>query len=104
MEPCRPSLIGTARAGTGFKGHSSVLTRQKGFYVQDHVTWFDTLHVMLGARYDVGDVTVGSVNGGFDDVTGAPLYNSSKQLAIADRLASPTRIDTGLEPTRRRRL
>ncbi|RNJ50444.1 TonB-dependent siderophore receptor [Methylocystis hirsuta] len=87
-----------AKIGTGFKGHSSVLTRQKGFYVQDHVTWFDTLHVMLGARYDVGDVTVGSVDGGFDPVTDAPLYNSSKQLAIADRLASPTLVDTAWSP------
>ncbi len=84
--------------GTGYKNHSSVLTRQKGFYVQDHVTWFDTVHVLLGARYDVGDVTIGSVDGGFDPVTGAPLYNSTKQLAIADRLASPTSVDTGWSP------
>lgn len=84
--------------GTGFKNHSSVLTRQKGFYVQDHVTWFDTVHLLLGARYDVGDVTVGSVDGGFDDLTGAPLYNSTKQQAIAARLAARTAIDTAWSP------
>lgn len=93
-----PYAYSDSLIGTGFKNHSSVLTRQKGFYVQDHVTWFDTVHLLLGARYDVGDVTIGSVDGGFDPVTGAPLYNSTKQQAIAARLAARTAIDSAWSP------
>ncbi|BBU62183.1 ligand-gated channel [Methylosinus sp. C49] len=84
--------------GSGYKSHSSNLARQKGFYVQDHVTWFDTLHLMLGARYDVADVTGGVSEGGYDPVTGAPLYDATKDLAIADRLKARTRVDKAWSP------
>ncbi len=81
-----------AQAGTGFKGHSSVLTRQKGLYVQDQVTWFERLHFLVGARFDVADVTRGVSNSFGGD------YSASKDLAIADRLAAPTRVDHALSP------
>jgi iron complex outermembrane receptor protein len=87
-----------AKIGTGFKGHSSVLTRQKGFYVQDHIIWSDRLHLLVGARYDVADVTRGVSNGDFDAATRAPLYNASKELAIADRLRARTNVDTSWTP------
>jgi iron complex outermembrane receptor protein len=93
-----PFAYWDAQIGSGFKSHSSVLTRQKGFYAQDHITWFDKLHLLLGARYDVADVTVGRSIGDFDPVTGAPLFNASKDLAIADRLRAPTSTDTAWSP------
>lgn len=94
-----------AIAGSAFKLHNSVLTRQKGFYVQDHVTWFDKLHILVGARYDVADVTIGSSTGDFacadpsdPSTCTIPLYNATKSLAIANRLASPTALDTAWSP------
>lgn len=74
--------------GTFSKGHQSVLARQKGFYVQDHVTWFEKLHLLLGARYDVANAVSGVSRG----------QNASKELAIAARLSARDRIDTGWSP------
>lgn len=81
-----------AIAGTGYKGHSSELTRQKGFYVQDQVTWFDRLHVLIGARYDVADATRGASDSFGGD------YSASKNSAIANRLSATTRVDTDWSP------
>ncbi len=88
--------------GSGFKFHSSVLTRQKGMYVQDHVTWFDRLHLLIGARYDIADVTRGTSssfpifddNGNFVDYD----YSASKNAAIANRLAARTQYFSGWTP------
>jgi iron complex outermembrane receptor protein len=97
-----PFAYADAQIGSGFKSHASSLTRQKGFYVQDHVTWFDKLHLLLGARYDVADVTLGRSIGDFAlDQNGDPiypLYNASKDLAIADRLRAKTSFDTAWSP------
>lgn len=81
-----------ARIGTGFKYHTSTLSRQKGFYIQDHITWFDKLHLLLGARYDVADVTIGSAFSFGGD------YSASKDAAVANRLAARTSVDTGWSP------
>lgn len=84
--------------GAGFNGHSSFLARQKGMYVQDHITFFDDrAHVLLGARYDVADVTNGDSFGNYD-VNGMPLYDSTKAAAIMARLNAPTFIDRGWSP------
>jgi iron complex outermembrane receptor protein len=77
-----------AIAGQGFKSLSSLLARQKGFYVQDQVTWFDRLHVLVGARYDVADVVQGRARG----------PNASPQDAINARLRARDNIDTGWSP------
>ncbi|MGJ0454620.1 MAG: TonB-dependent siderophore receptor [Methylocystis sp.] len=81
-----------SQIGSGFKFHSSVLNRQKGFYIQDHVTWFERLHLLLGARYDVADLTQGSVFSFGGD------YSASKDLAIANRLRARTRVNTSWSP------
>jgi len=75
----------TAVIGTNRKGHSSNLTRQKGMYVQDHITFLDDkAHVLLGVRYDIADVTSGRV------VSVGPDFSANKWAAIQTRLASPT--------------
>jgi iron complex outermembrane receptor protein len=80
-------------AGGGYKFHSSTLTRQKGMYVQDLITFFDDrAHVLLGARYDVADVTPGSISSCCGD------FSASKAGAINDRLRNNSRIDTGWSP------
>jgi iron complex outermembrane receptor protein len=78
-----------AKIGTGYKDMSSTLVRQKGFYVQDHVTWFDRVHLLLGARFDVADVTIGYAYSELGD------YSASKDQAVAARLAAKTRTDSG---------
>ncbi|MFO1125513.1 MAG: TonB-dependent siderophore receptor [Methylocystis sp.] len=87
-----------AIVGSGFKGHSSVLTRQKGMYVQDYITVLDRVHVLMGVRYDVADVTRGAVSSNYDTGNIADVLAPSKNLAIADRLASPTNLFTGWTP------
>jgi iron complex outermembrane receptor protein len=87
-----PSAYWDARIGSDFKFHSSVLTRQKGFYVQDHVTWFDRLHLLVGVRYDVADVTSGTLFSFGGD------YSATKDGAIAKRLGARSSIDTGWSP------
>ena len=84
--------------GTGFKFHSSVLTRQKGLYVQDHVTFLDDkLHLLIGTRYDVAYLNRGT---SLSDFSGGPelILAPSKDLAIADRLRARTAVQTGWSP------
>jgi iron complex outermembrane recepter protein len=81
-----------AAIGSTAKFHNSVLTRQKGLYAQDHVTVFDRLHVLMGARYDVAGVVAGqSASFGGD-------YSASKEASITDRLRARERNDTGWSP------
>jgi iron complex outermembrane receptor protein len=80
-----PWAYHAAVLGTGSHGYGSTLVRQKGFYVQDHITWFDRLHVLLGARYDVA----GAVSGWSED---------GKDAAIRDRLAQRESVATGWSP------
>jgi iron complex outermembrane receptor protein len=93
-----------ATIGTAGKFPSSFLARQKGFYIQDLITWFDRLHVLLGARYDVADTTFGVASQDYscpeDPEAGpcTPLYNATKELAIANRLKAPTSVDTAWSP------
>ena len=81
-----------AEAGAGFKAHSTELFRQRGLYVQDQITWLDRLHVMLGARYDVADITRGSVFSFGGD------FSATKDAAIADRYRARPRVDTAWSP------
>lgn len=84
--------------GAGFNGHSSFLARQKGMYVQDQINFFDDrAHLLLGARYDVADVTNGDSFGNYD-ANGFPLFDSTKAAAIAARLRAPTNMDKGWSP------
>lgn len=79
--------------GVNVKSHSSVLTRQKGFYVQDHITFMDDrLHLLLGARFDDAGVVNGRVRSGLNN------FSASKDGAIAARLGARERIDTGWSP------
>jgi iron complex outermembrane receptor protein len=78
--------------GSGVKFHNSVLTRQKGLYAQDHITWFDRLHLLIGARYDVAGVVAGQSSSSGGD------YSASKEASIGDRLRARERIDTGWTP------
>jgi iron complex outermembrane receptor protein len=80
-----PWAYQAAILGTGSHGYGSTLVRQKGFYVQDHITWFDRLHVLLGARYDVA----GAVSGWSEE---------GKDAAIRDRLAQRESVATGWSP------
>lgn len=85
--------------GRGYKFHSSVLTRQKGMYVQDHITWFDRLHLLIGARYDIANISIGRSLSNFDlfpDL--GPVLAPSKQLAIAARNRQPTSNSIGWSP------
>lgn len=84
--------------GTGFKQHTSNLSRQKGMYVQDHATW-DRLHLMVGVRYDIADTTRGSMVSIYNDTLDpAYILAPSKAGAIADRLAQPSANFTGWSP------
>lgn len=83
-----------AQAGSTFKQHTSFLTRQRGFYVQEHATWFDRLHLLIGARYDIASVVGGQCSSfGF-----ANDFSASKECAIADRLQARERVDSGWTP------
>ncbi len=66
------SAYDDAAQGTGFRLFSSVLTKQIGGYVQDQITLFNRLHVLLGGRYDHAELE----RGGSD---------ASREGAIADR-------------------
>lgn len=87
-----------AVVGRGFKFHRSFLARQKGMYIQDHITWFDKLHLMLGARKDIADVTNGSSTCSFHPDTFECLADSTKALAINNRLRAPTSVFAGWSP------
>jgi iron complex outermembrane receptor protein len=79
--------------GVNSKGHSSTLVRQKGFYVQDHVTFLDErAHLLLGARFDAADVVAGSSRSGLDG------FSASKEAAIAARLRARGQNDTAWSP------
>jgi iron complex outermembrane receptor protein len=83
-----------ARIGTTLKQHTSQLTRQKGLYVQEQATWFDRLHLLLGARYDVASVVAGDcLSLGF-----LGDFSATKDCAIASRLGARERIDRGWTP------
>jgi iron complex outermembrane receptor protein len=86
-----------ALIGTGFKFFQSNLTRDKGMYVQDQINFFDDrAHVMLGVRYDVGDVT-----NGYLDTPVAECGNNyclTKAIAYMKRLSNPTNYDRGWSP------
>ncbi|MGJ0396046.1 MAG: TonB-dependent siderophore receptor [Methylocystis sp.] len=85
-----PFAFDEGLAGGGFKYLSSTLWRQKGMYVQDHVTFLDDrVHVLLGVRYDVADQNSGDSCCGFDSTKGA---------AILARLRNRTFTDTGWSP------
>lgn len=93
-----PSGFQEGFIGSGFAGHSSTLARQKGMYVQDHVTFLDDrAHVLFGARYDIADLTNGDSFVNYD-ASGAPLYDSTKARAIAARLGAQTNTDKGWSP------
>lgn len=82
-----------ALIGAGFKFFQSNLARDKGMYVQDQINFFDNrAHVLLGVRYDIGDIT----NAFLDSCCGD--YNATKAIAILKRLANPTNKDTGWSP------
>jgi iron complex outermembrane recepter protein len=81
-----------ALIGSRGNGSSSSLTRQKGMYVQDHISFLeDKAHLMVGVRYDIADVTAGHSGSGGD-------YSSSKWAAIQDRLHEPTFQDKAWSP------
>jgi iron complex outermembrane receptor protein len=82
-----------AKTGVGFKSHSTELRQQKGFYIQDHVTFLDDkAHLLLGARYDVAEVTRGRSRSFGGD------FSANKEAAIADRYAAKTREDSAWSP------
>lgn len=90
--------IWDAVVGRGFKFHSSVLTRQKGMYVQDYITPFDRLHLLIGARYDVADIVRGTASSNFDTGDIADVLAPSKNAAIAARLSASPQTFTGWTP------
>ncbi|MBY6241991.1 TonB-dependent siderophore receptor [Methylosinus sp. Sm6] len=88
-----PATYWAAKVGVGYKGHSSELRQQKGFYVQDHVKFLDDkAHLLLGARYDVAEVTRGAVDSFGGD------YSASVAAATAARYRATTRVDTAWSP------
>jgi iron complex outermembrane receptor protein len=88
-----PYTYWAAMAGAGSKGHSSELRQQKGFYVQDHIKFLDDkAHLLLGARYDVAEVTRGAVGSFGGD------FSASKDAATAARYRATTRVDTAWSP------
>ncbi|HEY8262330.1 MAG TPA: TonB-dependent receptor [Methylosinus sp.] len=79
--------------GSGVKVHASNLFRQKGFYVQDHVTLLDDrLHLLFGAGYEAASVVRGVAASFGGD------YSASTGAAIARRLAAREQVDTGWSP------
>jgi iron complex outermembrane receptor protein len=82
-----------ALIGVGSKFHLSDLVRQKGFYVQDHITFLDDrAHVLLGARFDVADVVRGFTFSCCGD------YGATKQGAVDERWKARPRTDSGFSP------
>lgn len=83
-----------ATNGSGRKSHTSQLRRQKGFYVQDHVTFLDDrLHLLFGVRYDIADVVTGRSNNRF-----VGDYSPTEDAAIQARLGATPAKDTGWSP------
>jgi iron complex outermembrane receptor protein len=82
-----------ALIGAGDKYHSSYLARQKGMYVQDHVSLLDDkAHLLLGVRYDVADQTNGEAYSEGGD------YSASQSAAVRARLQAPTLTDKAWSP------
>ena len=79
------SAYNDAVGGAGARFLSSVQSKQYGLYVQDQITVFDKLHVLLGGRYDSAEI-----HSGFSDV--------SKDAAIADRHVQPGLSDHQFSP------
>jgi iron complex outermembrane receptor protein len=81
-----------ALIGSNGNGAYSNLIRQKGMYVQDHISFLeDRAHLMLGVRYDIADVTSGNSESGGD-------YSASKWAAIQNRLSHPSFQDKAWSP------
>ncbi len=88
-----PYTYWAAKAGVGFKSHSSELRRQKGFYVQDQITWLDDkAHLLVGVRYDDADVARGVSRSSGGD------FSATKDDAIAARYRARMRVDTAWSP------
>jgi iron complex outermembrane receptor protein len=82
-----------ASIGAGDKYHSSLLQRQKGMYVQDHISLMDDkAHLLLGVRYDIAELTNGEAYSEGGD------YSASAQAAIRERLKAPTLTDKAWSP------
>jgi outer membrane receptor protein involved in Fe transport len=79
------SAYDEALNGTGVRAFSSSLVKQAGVYVQDQITLFDKLHVLLGGRYDHAEVGQGN-----SDV--------SREEAITDRHGRSVRTDGQFSP------
>ena len=79
------SAYDEALNGVGFRGFASSLVKQAGVYVQDQITIFERLHVLLGGRYDHAEVGQGN-----SDV--------SREEAIADRHGRSVRTDGQFSP------
>ena len=71
--------------GTGFRFFPSGLVKQTGLYVQDQVTLFDKLHLLLGGRYDYAEFGLGT-------------SALSREEAIADRHGRSVRKDSQFSP------
>ncbi len=71
--------------GVGFASFSSVLVKQTGFYIQDQITLFDKLHVLLGGRYD-------------NATRGVGRSGASRTAAITARKANAEREDSQFSP------
>jgi iron complex outermembrane receptor protein len=80
-------LEGLAGAGdAGWKYLSNAMWRQRGMYIQDHLTFLDDrVHVLLGARYDHAEYNSGE--SGFN-----------KLETYIDRARRPTLTENGLSP------
>ncbi len=74
-----------AGRGTGSNFFSSVARNQLGGYVQDHITLFSRLHVLLGGRYDHAVLQTGE-------------SDASRESAIADRHSRSDNSDGQFSP------
>jgi len=79
-------------AGSQFKIHTSNVTRQKGMYIQDYITWFDRLHLLVGVRYDIADNLTGASSSFGGD------YSANLGDAIKARYALRDPIDRAWSP------
>ena len=79
------SAYDEALNGAGFRSFASSLVKQAGVYVQDQITLFGKLHVLLGGRYDHAEVGQGN-----SDV--------SREEAITDRHGRFVRTDEQFSP------
>jgi iron complex outermembrane receptor protein len=81
---------GLAAVG-GWKYLSNAMWRQRGMYVQDHVTLLDDrVHLLLGARYDHAEFNSGE--------SCCDISDSNKLLTYIDRDRRRTLTEKGLSP------